>query len=785
MKPMRTRVIALALALITTLASAACASNGGGNNTSGSRNNTSDSGSNTSGSRNAAPPVSEAPSQSQPGKTKPAPTNEASAPGVTGIYGNTPGNINTGGLAAIQGDWIYYSEISDGGKLYAVNTSSGERKKINDDKSDFINVVGEWVHYSNGSDDSRLYRIKTDGSGRQKLNDERSVAVTVVGDWVYYNSFGLHKIKTDGSDKEKLGKNTITGSINIIGEWIYYINGGIGKIKTDGSEEQMLTDVAAEHIIIDGDWVYYGMGRVNKMRLDGSDDQQLGDHYAAYINVDGDWIYFNTWVVVEGVYRIRTDGSGRQALNDNNASHFSIVGDWIIYHDYTKTYIMKTDGSENQPIEEFLAKPVETDAPAATDTPDAPSATLKPGQGVTSDSILGKWKLLVDVGNTQTTYYEFQAGGVLIISVELPPGAIVAGPTRFDAKYNLSGSLLTITTTIDGIEESDSGDIAIVDDTLYFVAEGIAVPAMVRASPDSGGSASATPRPPSAETIHGKVWAIQDDWIYYISFSTVEGDGRGFGRIHKIHVDGSGRQQITNDRSGSLFVSGDWIYYSIVPFSGNSGGDWGLFKVKTDGSGRQMLNEGGANHISVVGDWVYFCGSYSENGKIYRIKTDGSEKQELNGNGTFARVSGDWVYYLQIHSPGMSICRMKTDGSEDQSLHTWRLTGAFNMAIVDGWVFYHGSGLQKMRVDGSDKQTLAEDTASNITVADDWIYFSNGSDSMTLYRIRTDGSDIQKLTDDRVAEVYVYGDRIYCSMAGRTIFSMNLDGSNIRQLMAG
>ena len=783
-------MIALALALITTLTLAACASSGG-NNTSGGGSSPSGSGSNPSGNRNAAPPVSETPGQSQPGKSNPLPANDASAPGVTGIYSNTPGNINAGGLAAMQGDWIYYSEISDGGKLYAVNTASGVRKKINDDKSDFINVVGEWVYYSNGSDDSKIYRIKTDGSGREKLNDEGSGALTVVGDWIYYSTmvpgagFGLHKIKTDGSERQALGKNTPTGSINIVGEWIYYVNGGIGRIKTDGSGEQMITDVAAERIIIKDDWVYYAL---HKMRIDGADDQRLGDDSSMCVIVDGDWIYYTTFLASDGVYRIRTDGGERQMLiNSGGASYFNIVGDWIVYHDFKQTYIIKTDGSENQPIEGFLAKPVATDAPAATDSPDAPnapSATLRPGQGVTVDSILGKWKLLVDVGNTQTTYYEFKAGGVLIISVELQPNAIVVGPTQFDAKYNLNGSVLTITTTIDGIEESDTGDIAIVDDTLYYVAEGVAVPVMIRASSDSGGSAAATPRPSSAESVNGKVWAVQDDWIYYISFSTVEGDGRGFGRIHKIRADGSGRQQITNDRSGNLVVVGDWIYYSIVPFSGNSGGDRGLFKVKTDGSGRQMLSEGGANHISVAGDWVYFCGNYSDNGKIYRIKTDGSEKQELKGNGTFARVSGDWVYYVQVHSPGMSICRMKTDGSEDQSLHTWRITGSFNMAIVDGWVFHHGDGLQKMRIDGSEKQTLAEVTASNITVANDWVYFSNGRDSMNLYRVRTDGSEIQKLTDDRVAEIYVYGDRIYCSMSGRTIFSMNLDGSNIRQLMA-
>ena len=35
-----------------------------------------------------------------------------------------------------------------------------------------IAIQGNWIYYSNIRDSGKLYAIKTDGSGRQKLNDE-------------------------------------------------------------------------------------------------------------------------------------------------------------------------------------------------------------------------------------------------------------------------------------------------------------------------------------------------------------------------------------------------------------------------------------------------------------------------------------------------------------------------------------------------------------------------------------------------------------------------------------
>ncbi|MCE5214473.1 MAG: DUF5050 domain-containing protein, partial [Methanobacterium sp.] len=103
------------------------------------------------------------------------------------------GNINNGGEAAIQGDWIYFS---------------------------------------NWQDNRSLYKIKTDGSGLQKIYDTSEsetggfYSLNVVGDWIYYTGYSgemIHAVKTDGSEHRFITDNL--GDFYIVGDLIYFFSG--------------------------------------------------------------------------------------------------------------------------------------------------------------------------------------------------------------------------------------------------------------------------------------------------------------------------------------------------------------------------------------------------------------------------------------------------------------------------------------------------------------------------------------------------------------------------------
>lgn len=115
----------------------------------------------------------------------------------------------------VYGDWIYHT--SGTGALSKVKKDgSGEvvpikAKAKEFDKGFHLNVVGDWLYYSDANDEGKLYKITTDGSGRKrKLSDDPVTYINIVEDTIYYVSEGkLCRLPIDASGREvgeELGK---------------------------------------------------------------------------------------------------------------------------------------------------------------------------------------------------------------------------------------------------------------------------------------------------------------------------------------------------------------------------------------------------------------------------------------------------------------------------------------------------------------------------------------------------------------------------------------------------
>jgi len=276
--------------------------------------------------------------------------------------GNSSGNISNSGIAAQQGDWIFYSHDSDYndlGYIYKIRTDGTERTQLNNEQSSNINVVGDWIYYSNNVDGGYIYKIRTDGTERTKLNSDTSYYINVVGDWIYYSNGssggGFCKIRTDGSERTQLNSDQ-SSFLNVVGDWIYYCNdvdgGHLYKIRTDGTEKTKLNSDESSFLNVVGDWIYYCNGDYNgghiyKIRTDGTEKTKLNSDNSSYINVVGDWIYYRR--TGGYIYKIRTDGTEKTQLNSDASYSINVVGDWIYYNNGASIgehiYKMRTDGT--------------------------------------------------------------------------------------------------------------------------------------------------------------------------------------------------------------------------------------------------------------------------------------------------------------------------------------------------------------------------------------------------------------------------------------------------------
>lgn len=281
------------------------------------------------------------------------------------LRGNTSGNITNWGIAAQQGDWTYFSNITDNYKLYKMRTDGSSKSKLSDDNVLYINVAGDWIYYCNRSDQSKIYKISTDGTGRARIDDEHSASLMMVdGEWIYYitpnEQFRMYKIKTDGTGKSRIGDDYGVNNLYAADGWIYYTAESVGnklhRIKTDGTQKMKLFDEsAAQQLNVVGRWIYFVRtvgGGVYRINNDGTGVISFDTEYAnpSSLNVDGDWIYYG----YSKLYKRRTDAPENIELPTvpfGFSGLINIANGWIyfrIQYNGEKLYRMRTDGTQGE-----------------------------------------------------------------------------------------------------------------------------------------------------------------------------------------------------------------------------------------------------------------------------------------------------------------------------------------------------------------------------------------------------------------------------------------------------
>ncbi len=286
---------------------------------------------------------------------------------IVNLKGNTAGNIVNGGIASIQGDWVYFRS-NEGGSLYRGHLGGGESRIISADAAWFINVVGNWIYYSNRDDNERIYKIKTDGSNRTALTDGAAWFVTVHDDKIYYikeeDDYRIYIMNTDGNNNTRITEDS-AWFISIEDDWVYYINysqdNRIYRVKMDGSENEAVSDYAACCVNVQDGWVYHvneeDGSKFYKIRTDGTEVTALTEDPAWFINVSDEWLYYVNQEDNFSLNKIKNDGSGRVKLTNESARYINIIDQWLFYLNYEEADLInkvKKDGTGQSLVESGL-----------------------------------------------------------------------------------------------------------------------------------------------------------------------------------------------------------------------------------------------------------------------------------------------------------------------------------------------------------------------------------------------------------------------------------------------
>jgi hypothetical protein len=285
-----------------------------------------------------------------------------------------PSVFRLGRMAAVQGDWLYYSCLTadpqkSNWEIHKIKVDgTGDAKLIDSDMPAEMTVAGDWIYYEISLDKGggEIHKLKTDGSSQEKISTGVIGSMEVSGDWLYitdlYGGGGLYRLKTDGSESVQVTKQTAYFQA-LVDDWIYYFDAEqiLNKMKTDGTGQERIYDQAG---IMYGEWLYVispDNNTLQRVKIDGSGQSQTINlpqlaGQVRGLSVAGDWIYFNCWIV-QGetlrteLHKVKIDGTGETKLSDETVYFFNVSGNWIYYigadEQQGLTFKrMKTDGSE-------------------------------------------------------------------------------------------------------------------------------------------------------------------------------------------------------------------------------------------------------------------------------------------------------------------------------------------------------------------------------------------------------------------------------------------------------
>ncbi len=113
-------------------------------------------------------------------------------------------------MVDMQGDYIYYIDLSDKYALCRVNTQTKVKEVLTDSsegKCISYNVYGDSIFYHIESDSPALYHMNTDGSNKQHIINGNISNISCTSQYTFFNLFGedsLYRVPTAGGTAELL-----------------------------------------------------------------------------------------------------------------------------------------------------------------------------------------------------------------------------------------------------------------------------------------------------------------------------------------------------------------------------------------------------------------------------------------------------------------------------------------------------------------------------------------------------------------------------------------------------
>lgn len=256
----------------------------------------------------------------------------------------------------------------------------------------------------------------------------------------------------------------------------------------------------------------------------------------------------------------------------------------------------------------------------------------------------------------------------------------------------------------------------------------------------------------------------KDSWIYY-SDPTGNGKYELKSCLFKKKMDGSQKQNLSNNVAYQINVVGDYVYYT-------NGDPGSIFKININGGNSKKLKSGYNSNLIVIGNTIY----YKNKDKLCKMDTNGKKKRKLVNDVLEFSIDNNFIYFTNQSDK----CLYKADliGKNIKKLSD---DYAKDINVENGWIYYwefNDSKLYKLKDDGSQKIVISNDVCRNLNLYKGVLYYRNQTAHTSIYRVNVDGSERCKIIDGNIVNINIVNDFIvyYKVTEGEGYYRVNFDG---------
>lgn len=306
----------------------------------------------------------------------------------------------------IINDYIYFTNNSDGGKLYRVNSSSteGTSEKVYDYKVSDLTASSNNLYFTrhitltNLSPGAAIYSIDTSAISSTPLSDESSAIekisyskgkyLTIIGDYIYFVNTdmitttifgdGIYKARIDGSDyiEEVIGGIKVIDAaddnvyaLSTDGTNLYYYRANDKHLYCyNGTDEidlmqdfvvpeytELITTYYAEMKEYEGELYYINMtdgGKLYKYNIDGDFETCITNLQVADFAIFNGCLYYSTvrLAVNFDLYKMDLVTGENERISTEKCMHFAFYNDQIFYANFSDNNTlnrMNLDGTDD------------------------------------------------------------------------------------------------------------------------------------------------------------------------------------------------------------------------------------------------------------------------------------------------------------------------------------------------------------------------------------------------------------------------------------------------------